>query len=257
MPAYDLVSCLASPDQKHPAIRVKNASAAIGHRSSRVIRELAAAADGLSATARPGFLDRWLDARKVAKTKDNDQLMSWLGRCTLRCVDSKPFATQKLLNEAALTERFLEFADEASFTPLFHLFTPQLLAFYRARGCETALAEDLAQEVMLTVYLKAGQIRDRASFRAWLFRIARNTLCRHYGKRARAVDIVDIEDAIERVPASQTGAGHACIRIHELDGASQFSRARHNEAPIHRRVGIPRDRYRQIHSHWNGPVASL
>ena len=132
--------------------------------------------------------------------------MSWLGRCTLRCVDSKLFATQKLLNEAALTDRFLEFADEASFTPLFHLFTPQLLAFYRARGCETALAEDLAQEVMLTVYLKAGQIRERASFRAWLFRIARNTLCRHYGKRARAVDIVDIENSIADVPASQTSA---------------------------------------------------
>ena len=142
----------------------------------------------------------------MAKTKDNAQLMSWLGRCTLRCVDSKPFATQKLLNEAALTKRFLEFADAASFTPLFHLFTPQLLAFYKARGCETALAEDLAQEVMLTVYLKAGQIRERASFRAWLFRIARNTLFRHYGKRTREVDIVDSEDAIERVPASQTGA---------------------------------------------------
>ena len=134
--------------------------------------------------------------------------MSWLGRCTLRCVDSKLFATQKLLNQAALTDRFLEFADEASFTPLFHLFTPQLLAFYRARGCETALAEDLAQEVMLTVYRKARQIRDRASFRAWLFRIARNTLCRHYRKRAREVDTVDIE-GIERMPASRPGAATA------------------------------------------------
>src|SRR5271166_5109108 len=121
-------------------------------------------------------------------------------------MDLKPFATQKLLDEAALTKRFLECADEASFTPLFHHFTPQLLAFYRALGCETALAEDLAQEVMLSVYLKAGQIRDRALFRAWLFRIARNTLCRHYGKRARAVDIVDSEDAIERAPASKTEA---------------------------------------------------
>jgi RNA polymerase sigma-70 factor (ECF subfamily) len=121
-------------------------------------------------------------------------------------VDFKPSVTERIPDEAALTARFLERGDEPSFTPLFHHFTPQLLAFYRARGCETALAEDLAQEVMLTVYLKAGQIRDRALFRAWLFRIARNTLCRHYGKRARAVDIVYSEDAIELAPASQTDA---------------------------------------------------
>jgi RNA polymerase sigma factor (sigma-70 family) len=121
-------------------------------------------------------------------------------------MDFKPSATQELLDGAALTEKFLKCSNEVSFTPLFHHFTPQLLAFYRARGCETALAEDLAQEVMLTVYLKAGQIRDRALFRAWLFRIARNTLCRHYGKRARAVEIVDSEDAIERAPASKTDA---------------------------------------------------
>jgi len=46
--------------------------------------------------------------------------------------------------------------------------------FFRTRGCDLALAEDLAQEVMLSVYRKAAQVRDRASFRAWLFRIARN-----------------------------------------------------------------------------------
>ena len=42
--------------------------------------------------------------------------------------------------------------------------------------------EDLAQEVMLIVYRKADQIRDRALFRAWLFKVARSLLCRHYGQ---------------------------------------------------------------------------
>jgi RNA polymerase sigma factor (sigma-70 family) len=112
-----------------------------------------------------------------------------------------------------LTDKFLECANEASFTPVFHHFTPQLLAFYRAHGCETALAEDLAQEVMMSVYLKAGQIRDRALFRAWLFRIARNTLCRHYGRRARTVETVDGEDAIERAPASRIDAATPCFEF--------------------------------------------
>jgi RNA polymerase sigma-70 factor (ECF subfamily) len=125
-----------------------------------------------------------------------------------------------------LTEKFLECADESSFTPLFHHFTPQLLAFYHARGCETALAEDLAQEVMLTAYLKAGQIRDRALFRAWLFRIARNTLCRHHGKRARSVDIVDSADAMERAPASRTDAATPAF---EFMSWMEFLNARERE----------------------------
>jgi DNA-directed RNA polymerase specialized sigma24 family protein len=36
--------------------------------------------------------------------------------------------------------------------------------------------------VMLTVYRKAGQLRDHALFRAWLFRVARNAACRHYAQ---------------------------------------------------------------------------
>jgi RNA polymerase sigma-70 factor (ECF subfamily) len=70
------------------------------------------------------------------------------------------------------------------------------------------LAEDLAQEVMLTVYCKAGQIRDRTLFRAWLFQIARNALCRHYGKQSREVETVDVADIADRlVAASHKPAG--------------------------------------------------
>jgi RNA polymerase sigma-70 factor (ECF subfamily) len=75
------------------------------------------------------------------------------------------------------------------------------MAFFRARGCRLGLAEDLAQEVMLAVYRKAGQIRDRTLFRAWLFKIARNSLCRHYGKQTREVDTVDLAEVSDRMVA--------------------------------------------------------
>jgi RNA polymerase sigma-70 factor (ECF subfamily) len=109
-------------------------------------------------------------------------------------------------NEPAITAAFLDRVDEASYAPLFHLFTPYLIAFFRARGCEPYLAEDLAQDVMLTVYLKAGQIRDRSRFRAWLFRIARNRLYRQYEESARELDIADVENAVENVPAAERDA---------------------------------------------------
>jgi RNA polymerase sigma-70 factor (ECF subfamily) len=62
----------------------------------------------------------------------------------------------------------------------------------------------LAQEVMFTVYRKAEQIRDRALFRAWMFKIARNTLCRHYDKQTREVDTVDLAEVPDRFVAANT-----------------------------------------------------
>jgi RNA polymerase sigma-70 factor (ECF subfamily) len=120
----------------------------------------------------------------------------------------QPIANERLLREALVTQRFLEDTNEDSFSELFNIFTPQLVAFFRARNCELALAEDLAQEVMLSVYRNAAQIRDRTLFRAWLFKIARNALCRHYSKQTREVETVDLADATDRlVAASPKPAG--------------------------------------------------
>jgi len=123
-------------------------------------------------------------------------------------MNNQPITNERLLREGAVTERFLESPTEDSFAELFNVFSPQLVAFYRARGCELALAEDLAQEVMLTVYRKASQIRDRALFRAWLFKVARNALCRHYGKQTREVETVEFSDITDRlIAASHKPAG--------------------------------------------------
>src|SRR5258708_38823343 len=114
-------------------------------------------------------------------------------------MSNEPIANERFLHEGKVTQRFLEIANEESFAELFKIFTPQLVAFFRARNCEVGLDEDLAQEVMLTVYRKAAQIRDRTLFRAWLFKIARNALCRHYGKQAREVETVDLAGVTDRL----------------------------------------------------------
>lgn len=104
--------------------------------------------------------------------------------------------------ERMVTEEFLDSPGEASFHSLFRTFTPQLTSFFRARGCELALSEDLAQEVMFTVYRKADQLRDRALFRAWLFKIARSVLCRHYGRQSREVETIGLENLADRLLVS-------------------------------------------------------
>ena len=113
-----------------------------------------------------------------------------------------PIPNEKNLQEATVTDQFLDNPNADSFTALFHVFAPQLVSFFRARSRNLALAEDLAQEVMLTVYRKAGQIRDRTLFRAWLFKIAHNALCRYYGKLTRELETVNLADVDNRLAAA-------------------------------------------------------
>jgi RNA polymerase sigma-70 factor (ECF subfamily) len=111
-------------------------------------------------------------------------------------------ASEKFLQEAAVAQNFLESPNEDTFAPVFQIFTPQLISFFRARGCEPALSEDLAQDVMLIVYRKVNQLRDQTLFRAWLFKIARSSLCRHYGRRSREVDTIELEKVSDSLVTS-------------------------------------------------------
>jgi len=107
----------------------------------------------------------------------------------------------KDVQECEIVERFLRQADMDSFNAVFRVFSPQLVAFFRRRGIENSSAEDLAQEVMLTVYRKAGQLRDHKLFRAWLFTVARNTASHHFAQRAREVPTLDLTDVSDFLPA--------------------------------------------------------
>jgi RNA polymerase sigma-70 factor, ECF subfamily len=119
---------------------------------------------------------------------------------------------ERTLQEGAVTEQFLDRPNEHSFAALFRVFCPQLISFFCARSRDLALAEDLAQEVMLTVYRKAGQLRDRSLFRAWLFRIAHHALCRHYGRLSREVETVNLPDV----------DNHLAVASHKPAGTPAF-----------------------------------
>jgi RNA polymerase sigma-70 factor (ECF subfamily) len=122
-------------------------------------------------------------------------------------MSNERIANENFVREEEVTHAFLEAPSEDSFADLFKTFGPRLVAFFRARTRDLAVAEDLAQEVMLTVYRKAAQIRDRALFRAWMFKIARNTLSRHYGKQAREVETMDMAEVPDRlIAANNTSA---------------------------------------------------
>lgn len=63
----------------------------------------------------------------------------------------------------------------ASFARLFEFFAPRLKSYLQQLGADPAQAEDLMQEVMVSVWRKADQYDpQKASVSTWIFRIARN-----------------------------------------------------------------------------------
>jgi RNA polymerase sigma factor (sigma-70 family) len=138
------------------------------------------------------------------------------------------FASERPSDEGVVIETFLESPNEQSFADLFQIFARQLTAFFCSRGCEFDLSEDLTQEVMFTAYRKAGQIRDRSLFRGWLFKIARNALCRHFGKQSREVETIELENVMDRLATA--GNTLPCTPAFEFHNWMEFLEPREREA---------------------------
>ncbi|WP_246035982.1 sigma-70 family RNA polymerase sigma factor [Aliishimia ponticola] len=75
----------------------------------------------------------------------------------------------------AQIERVRDNKDRQAFAELFGHFAPRVKGFLMKSGADAALAEECAQDVMATVWLKAHMFDpSRASVSTWIFTIARN-----------------------------------------------------------------------------------
>lgn len=76
---------------------------------------------------------------------------------------------------AELLDRIAARGDRAAYAALFAHYAPRVKGYLARLGLEPGRAEELAQEVMVTVWRKAGTFdRSKASVSTWIFRIARN-----------------------------------------------------------------------------------
>lgn len=76
---------------------------------------------------------------------------------------------------ADLIEAIAARGDRAAFAALFKHFAPKIKGYLIKIGTDRGQAEELAQEVMLTVWRKAAMFdRKQASASTWMFTIARN-----------------------------------------------------------------------------------
>jgi RNA polymerase sigma factor (sigma-70 family) len=76
---------------------------------------------------------------------------------------------------AALVAAVAESRDREAFTRLFDHFAPRLNAYMMRLGSSAALAEEIVQDTMTTLWRKAALFDPaKSSLSTWLYRIARN-----------------------------------------------------------------------------------
>jgi RNA polymerase sigma-70 factor (ECF subfamily) len=82
--------------------------------------------------------------------------------------------------------------DREAFTLLFNHFAPRVKSYLLRLGAPPELAEELAQESLLTVWRRAGAYNPTvAAASTWIFTIARNLRIDHARRAARATQLRD------------------------------------------------------------------
>jgi RNA polymerase sigma-70 factor (ECF subfamily) len=114
-------------------------------------------------------------------------------------------------NASAWLSRIAE-GDLGSFHSFYQRFAPGLLSYTRQLCRDPVLAEDLVQEVFVTVWRKAGSFRpDRGDAAGWLYSIARNKLIDHWRKAGSAGEAAVLD--FEQIPARNDHRGDLLLTL--------------------------------------------
>jgi RNA polymerase sigma-70 factor (ECF subfamily) len=104
--------------------------------------------------------------------------------------------------------------DRQSFERLFLRFAPKLKCYFLRYGWEDALAEDMAQDVLLAVWRKAALFDPaRASAWGWMYAIARNLRIDRERRTRRPTPTLDGWPREEADPETQCCASQAEARL--------------------------------------------
>ncbi|MEP0519853.1 MAG: sigma-70 family RNA polymerase sigma factor [Hyphomicrobiales bacterium] len=89
--------------------------------------------------------------------------------------DNRASQKSQAAHFAVLARRIADHQEKAAFTEVFDHFAPRLKAYLLRLGAQGGQAEELVQEVMITLWRKANLFDPaKSSLATWLFRIARN-----------------------------------------------------------------------------------
>jgi RNA polymerase sigma-70 factor (ECF subfamily) len=116
---------------------------------------------------------------------------------------------------ADLLRRIAEHRDEAAFRELYQSYGPRVKAYMMSKGADAAVAEDLAQETLLTVWRRAAlYAEDKGSATTWIFTIARNL---RIDRLRREVAWLELPDERAEKEASQDALPDQAVSDNERD----------------------------------------
>ena len=96
-------------------------------------------------------------------------------------------------DDAQLLSRIAE-GDREAFRLFYERYAGRILAYVRAIGRQRDAAEDVVQEVFLSVWRKAASYRpDRGDVAGWLYTITRNRLVDRWRRRGGVVEESELD----------------------------------------------------------------
>ncbi|MCW5726879.1 MAG: sigma-70 family RNA polymerase sigma factor [Parvibaculum sp.] len=133
-------------------------------------------------------------------------------------------ASAELAEEmAALLAAIANDGDRTAFARLFGHYAPRVKSYLRRLHVEERQAEDIAQDVMLTVWRKAGQFDPaKASAGTWIFTIARNRFIDTVRRERRPALDPDEPMLLPEAPRpadDSMAAGQIGARVHQAMSA--------------------------------------
>ena len=107
-----------------------------------------------------------------------------------------------------LLSRIATDRSEDAFRSLFNEYGPRVRNFMMQRGADPGLAEELAQETLITVWRKASLYSaEKGSATTWIYTIARNLRTDHIRRRRAWQELT--EEHAQEIPSSDVPADEA------------------------------------------------
>jgi RNA polymerase sigma-70 factor (ECF subfamily) len=131
-------------------------------------------------------------------------------------------------SEREAVREFLADATEENFLGVFRALHAKLIRYFFVRGVDIATAEDLTQDVLMTVYSRADSLRNKETFFGWLFKIAANRHSQYLRRRRHRPKTVEL--------AEHVVAGSLRTDNHELQQKGEFLHLMNLLEPVERQI---------------------
>ncbi|MCR8713441.1 sigma-70 family RNA polymerase sigma factor [Stenotrophomonas indicatrix] len=144
---------------------------------------------------------------------------------TVRIVSSSQQPSNEPTNWNGEMDGVARLRDRDCFMRIYDHFMPRLCIYLRGLGAPAAVAEELAQECLLRLWLRAAEFDPaQGALSTWLYRIGRNL---HIDRVRRERSWMQVQEAVEDA---------AAVDVSERSSAEQFAdharlRQRINELP--------------------------